>query len=160
MLVLTVILLVVGMAAATGRLPGNSFVGIRVPEVRKSPELWRLAHRIAGPFWVFGAAAWALGACFAFIASGWLWVLPAFFALLGVYGIGRGAAQGAHTVAAVDARKMTRAERGDDARPAVDLSALRRAAGSTDGSGSAASGGSVSEGKAASEPHATEDDQK
>ena len=50
--VLAVLLIVVGALGWAAKLPGNPVVGIRVPEVRKSQELWDMAHRVAGPLWV------------------------------------------------------------------------------------------------------------
>ena len=47
--ILAVVLLVVGVLGWTAKLPGNPIFGIRVPEVRKSKELWDMAHRVAGP---------------------------------------------------------------------------------------------------------------
>ena len=107
LLVLGLILTVIGGLAWAAKLPGNGVVGIRVPEVRKSRDLWVLAHRIAGPFWTLGGVALLFGACFAFIAQGWLWVLPVLTLLIALVAVGAGAGQAAHAVASID-RKSTR----------------------------------------------------
>lgn len=68
---------VIGWMSLVGSLPPNSFVGIRTPYTRKSPENWLATHRAAAPIliWV-GVAALAAGLAF----------LP--FAFLGVLGDG------------------------------------------------------------------------
>lgn len=131
LLILGLILTVIGGLAWAAKLPGNGVVGIRVPEVRKSQELWTLAHRIAGPFWTLGGISLLFGACFAFIAQGWLWALPIFTILIALAAVGAGAGQAAHAVAAIDARRMIEAENGGP-KPAVDMEALRRAARASD----------------------------
>ncbi|MEJ4099209.1 SdpI family protein [Corynebacterium mastitidis] len=132
LLVLGLILTVIGGLAWAAKLPGNGVVGIRVPEVRKSRDLWVLAHRIAGPFWTLGGVALLFGACFAFIAQGWMWILPVLTLLIALVAVGAGAGQAAHAVAAIDARRMIEAETGGP-KPAVDVDALRRAARASDG---------------------------
>ena len=49
--ILAVFLIVVGTMASTKRLPGNSYIGLRLQEIRKSREAWDNAHRVAGPAW-------------------------------------------------------------------------------------------------------------
>ncbi|WP_055174683.1 SdpI family protein [Corynebacterium lowii] len=131
LLVLGLILTVIGGLAWAAKLPGNGVVGIRVPEVRKSQDLWELAHRIAGPFWTLGGIALIFGACFSFIAQGWLWLLPVLTVLIALVAIGAGAGKAAHAVAVIDARRMIEAETGGP-KPAVDMDALRRAARASD----------------------------
>lgn len=131
LLLLGLILTVIGGLAWAAKLPGNGVVGIRVPEVRKSQDLWELAHRIAGPFWALGGISLLFGACFAFIAQGWLWVLPVLSVLISLVAVGAGAGQAAHAVAVIDARRMIEAETGGP-KPAVDMEALRRAARASD----------------------------
>lgn len=127
LLVIAVLLAIVGALGWTGKLPGNSFIGLKVPEVRKSEDLWELAHKIAGPFWILGAAALAFGGAFSFVATGWWWTLPAFTIVIALGSVGTGAAKAAHTVAALDARAIAEEQRGG-AKPAVNLEALRNAA--------------------------------
>lgn len=127
LLVIAVILVVVGTLGWSGKLPGNSFIGLKVPEVRKSEELWVLAHKIAGPFWVLGGVALAFGGAFSFVATGWWWALPAVTIIVALGAVGTGAAKAAHTVAALDARAIAEEQRGG-AQPAVNLDALRNAA--------------------------------
>ncbi|WP_369682070.1 SdpI family protein, partial [Corynebacterium variabile] len=47
--VLGIAVLVTGLMGLTGTLPGNRWVGLRIPEVRKSKDMWVTGHRIAGP---------------------------------------------------------------------------------------------------------------
>lgn len=127
LLFIAVLLAIVGALGWTGKLPGNSFIGLKVPEVRKSEELWELAHKIAGPFWVLGAVSLAFGGAFSFVATGWWWTLPALTIVIALGSVGTGAAKAAHTVAALDARAIAEEQRGG-AKPAVNLEALRNAA--------------------------------
>ena len=75
-LLVAVFFLVTGGMATAGKLPGNAVIGLRVPEVRKSESTWVQAHRVVGPFWVLTGLALAIGAAFAFIAHGWVWIAP------------------------------------------------------------------------------------
>lgn len=111
MIVLTVVLVVVGLAffisgllGAVGKLPGNPVVGLRVPEVRKSAELWDTAHRIVGPAWMGAGAAFIGAALITLKVSGWMWLIFALLLVGAVFLIGLGSALGAHTVARLDAR--------------------------------------------------------
>ena len=52
--VLAAVLLIVGGLATLRKLPGNSVVGLRLAEIRKSKDAWDNAHAIAGPFWMLG----------------------------------------------------------------------------------------------------------
>lgn len=108
--ILAVLLIVAGALAWQAKLPGNPVIGIRVPEVRKSQELWDMAHRVAGPLWVLSGVAWAIASLVSFAASGWMWLVVA----LGVVGaltfLGMGAGMGAHTVAMVDAKRKAAGE--------------------------------------------------
>lgn len=124
--VLGVAVLAVGGLAWTGKLPGNSVVGIRVPEVRKSKELWVLAHQVAAPMWVFAGVLFLFAAAFATILVGCGVLVPIILVIAALAAIGAGAGRGAHTVAAIDARRLV-AEDADDT-PKVNLSALRKAA--------------------------------
>ena len=73
-IVLTLLLLIPGALASTGKLPGNKWFGLHVPAVRKDRGIWDQAHKVAGPFWVLAGVALAFGAAFAFISSGWMWL--------------------------------------------------------------------------------------
>lgn len=111
MIVLTVVLVLVGLAffvagllGAMGKLPGNPVVGLRVPEVRKSKELWITAHKIVGPAWMGAGAAFLGAALITLKVSGWMWLVFALLLIGAVFLIGLGSALGAHTVARLDAR--------------------------------------------------------
>lgn len=111
MIVLTIVLVIVGLAffiagllGAVGKLPGNPVVGLRVPEVRKSEELWNTAHRIVGPAWMGAGAAFIGAALITLKVSGWMWLIFALLLVGAVFLIGLGSALGAHTVARLDAR--------------------------------------------------------
>ena len=104
LILLGIVIAVVGTMAITKKLPGNKWIGIHVPEVRKSRELWDLAHRVAGPSWLVAALA-ALAAGFvALAASGWMWFIVVGGTLASLVMLGIGAAMGAHTVAMYDAQ--------------------------------------------------------
>ena len=116
MIVIPLILLVVAICVAvvaglawTAKLPGNSWVGIRAPEARKSQENWDITHRVAGPPWAVAAIAFLGSALLAFLAikpeaSGWLWLWVIVAVLGGLAMIGVGGAMGAHTIALYDAK--------------------------------------------------------
>lgn len=111
MIVLTVVLVVVGLAffiagllGAVGKLPGNPVVGLRVPEVRKTEELWNTAHRIVGPAWMGAGAAFIGAALITLKVSGWMWLVFALLLVGAAFLIGLGSALGAHAVARLDAR--------------------------------------------------------
>lgn len=107
--ILAVLLIVTGVAAWQAKLPGNPIIGIRVPEVRKSQELWDMAHRVAGPLWVLSGVSWAIASLISFTATGWMWIIPVAGVIGGLIFLGMGAGMGAHTVAMVYA-KRTREE--------------------------------------------------
>ncbi|AKK12166.1 SdpI family protein [Corynebacterium uterequi] len=133
--VLALIVMVVGLLAAARKLPGNNVFGLRVAEVRKSREVWEAAHHIAGLFWVLGGVTLLFASLVSFVATGWLWLLPAVMVVVAVGAVGAGANVGARTAAVLDA---AREAEDDDASveqpaPTVDLSALRTAATRADG---------------------------
>lgn len=103
--ILAVLLVVTGVLAWKAKLPGNPVLGIRVPEVRKSQELWDMAHRVAGPLWVLSGVAWAIASLMAFAATGWMWLVVGLAVIGGLVFLGMGAGMGAHTVAMVDAKR-------------------------------------------------------
>lgn len=116
--ILAVLLIVVGGLGWAAKLPGNPVLGIRVPEVRKSQELWDMAHRVAGPLWVLSGVAFAISALMSFAASGWMWLIVALTAIAGIVFIGMGAGMAAHTVALVDAK---RSQEGTDAPVSAEV---------------------------------------
>ena len=103
--VLAVLLIVGGALGWAAKLPGNPVVGIRVPEVRKSQELWDMAHRVAGPLWVLSGVSFVIASLVAFVASGWMWLVVALGVVAAIVFIGMGAGMAAHTVAMVDAKR-------------------------------------------------------
>ncbi|WJY93453.1 hypothetical protein CFAEC_13340 [Corynebacterium faecale] len=111
--ILAVLLIVAGALAWTAKLPGNPVIGIRVPEVRKSQELWDMAHRVAGPLWVLSGVAWAIAALMSFAATGWMWLVVGLGVVGGLTFLGMGAGMGAHTVAMVDAKRKAQGESSD-----------------------------------------------
>ncbi len=122
-------LLVPGALATAGRLPGNSIVGLRVPEVRKDEGIWVQAHRVVGPYLIFGGAALAFGGAFSFIASGWLWVAPVLLAVLALVACALGGNMGARAARLIDDARNANSTTADEApAPAVNLDALRNAA--------------------------------
>lgn len=136
--VLALVLLVIGGLAAARKLPGNSVIGLRVAEVRKSQEIWDSAHHVAGLFWLLGGVALGFGALISFIASGWLWLLPVVAVLVALVAVGAGANLGARTAAAIDVAQEVEADRKANEpspAPAVDFEALRRAASESDSDG-------------------------
>lgn len=144
LVILAIALGVVGLAAWGGKLPGNSWVGIRVPEVRRDPAMWELAHKVAAPSWTVSALALLLGGVVAFGASGWAWLWVAVAVIASVALIDVGAAMGAHTVAVLDAQQQAEESNtscscgggGASQQPskpvAVDIDAARRAAQAAD----------------------------
>lgn len=75
-LIFAVFLVAVGALAATKRLPGNKYIGLRLQEIRKSREAWNNAHAVAGPFWALSGVALLFGGVVAFRAEGWMWLIP------------------------------------------------------------------------------------
>ncbi len=131
--ILAVGVLLVGALASTRRLPGNSFIGIRVPEVRHSRDIWEQSHAVAGPLWVFSGLALLFGALSVFFVHSWMWMVPVAAFLLGVYGIGAGANVGARRAALLDAAENdAHAEAAGVRPPAVDTAAALRAASARD----------------------------
>ena len=115
-LVVALVFIIIGAAATAGKLPGNKVIGLRVQEVRANEATWVRAHRVVGPFWILAGVALAMGGAFALIAHGWVWVAPAIAVL---------AAGAAHAAGAAGTET-------EAAPPAVDLDAVRKAAGSAD----------------------------
>ncbi|MEY8566416.1 SdpI family protein [Corynebacterium sp.] len=116
MIVLSVLLFVLGAAvlvtgvlSVTAKLPGNRWVGLRVPEVRKSREMWDTGHRIAGPTWT-GAGVALIAAGLVSLQGGWLWVISGLLVVGALFLVGMGAALAAQTLAKIDHMKARRAE--------------------------------------------------
>jgi len=58
--ILGAILVIGGALSATGRLPMNPIVGIRIPSTMMSDAAWKAAHRAAGPYLILcGLCAFA-----------------------------------------------------------------------------------------------------
>ncbi|WKD60041.1 SdpI family protein [Corynebacterium caspium] len=127
LLAIAIFQLAIATMAWKQRLPGNRFIGLRVPEVRKSADIWNTAHRVAAPLWLLSGVAFGFAGLSAWNATGWGWALPVVLFIIALAAYGAGAAQGAHTAAAVDARRIQEEANGGPAA-AVDLQALRRAA--------------------------------
>ena len=127
--VLTLALFIPGALATAGKLPGNKWVGLHVPAVRKDQGIWDQAHKVAGPFWLLAALALAFGAAFSFIASGWMWVLPVVALVAAVIAASVGGNFGARAATMVE---NAREEEPEPEKPAVNIDALRRAAGQAD----------------------------
>ncbi len=106
LLVLAAALLILGGLAWSRKLPGNGIIGIRVPEVRKSRELWDAAHGVAGPLWVVGGVSLLLSSVLAFTATGWMWLIVVLLVLAAVVLLGMGAGTGARAVSILDARNQ------------------------------------------------------
>lgn len=131
--ILAAALLIIGGLAAARKLPGNSFVGIRVAEVRKSREIWDAAHRVAGLYWLVGGVALVFGALVAFRADGWMWLIPAATVVVALIAVGAGANAGARVAAVIDvADELEKKDQPAAPAPRVDLDALRRAASQAD----------------------------
>ena len=105
-----VAILAVGVLSLAGKLPGNSLVGLRIPEVRKSAEYWVMGHKIAGPAWTGSGLAMLAAAAVAWQARGWAWLIVAGLVMAALFLLGLGAALAAHTLAQIDARAQKAAE--------------------------------------------------
>lgn len=102
--VLGIAVLVTGLMGLTGTLPGNRWVGLRIPEVRKSKDMWVTGHRIAGPFWTGAGVALLFGGLVS-LQGGWLWAVTGVLVIGALTLIGIGAANAAHIMAQIDLRK-------------------------------------------------------
>lgn len=124
LLVIAILTAIIGVLAWTQKLPGNAVIGIRVPEVRKSQELWQTAHRIAGPFWTLAGLFLAFGGIVAASANGWMWLLVVISVVAWLVFLGMGAGMAAHTVALIDAQAAATASEGccssEPSDPAAD----------------------------------------
>ncbi|WP_333619253.1 SdpI family protein [Dietzia sp.] len=84
---LGVVVLAGGVAALRGRLPGNSWFGVRTPETKASPEAWELSNRAAGPGFLAAGAALMLGGFGILLVGGWPSVVIAVLAALVAVGM-------------------------------------------------------------------------
>lgn len=138
MLVVAAFALVVGGLAWARRLPGNPVVGLKVPEVRKTKEIWDVAHAVAGPMWVGSGVSLLFGGLVTLRLS----TLPALiFAAITIFVaavfLGVGANLGAKAAHLMDQKHREEEGCGEDCncgseepKPEVDVAALRKAMGS------------------------------
>ncbi|WP_342318714.1 SdpI family protein [Corynebacterium mayonis] len=133
--VVAVALIVLGAMATMGKLPGNPVIGLRVPEVRKDKATWDQAHRALGPLWIFAGVSAAFAGAFSLIAQGWLWFIPLAFLGASVAAYSIAGNFGARAALLVDAARNPDHATNDapsSPAPAVNLEALRKAAGQAD----------------------------
>ena len=136
--VLAAVLLIVGGLATLRKLPGNSVVGLRLAEIRKSKDAWDNAHAIAGPFWMLGGVSLIFGGAVALTASDWMWLIPVFTFIIALLALSIGSNMGARAAYLWDQAHKEEEGCGDscncgdsgcgDSAPAVDVAALRNAA--------------------------------
>lgn len=147
-LVLAVFLIVVGTLATTRRLPGNSYIGLRLQEIRKSREAWDNAHRIAGPFWILSGVCLVFGGIVALRAEGWMWLIPALTFVAAVLALSIGSNLGSRAAFLYEQAHANEEgcgescncgsdgcggeAAGETAAPQVDVNALRHAARESD----------------------------
>lgn len=134
-LILAAALLVVGALATTRRLPGNPLIGLKVPEVRKTKEIWDVSHAVAGPMWVAAGASLLFGGLMGLRLSTLLGVI--FLALtifVAAVFLGVGANNGAKAAHLMDRQHKDEGGCGDscncgseEPKPEVDVAALRKA---------------------------------
>ena len=143
-LIVAAIFIVVGGLASLRKLPGNSVVGLRLAEIRKTKEAWDNAHAVAGPFWFLAGVALVFGGIIALRAEGWMWLIPALTFVVAVLALSVGSNMGARAAYLWD-----QAHKEDDGcgescncgdgggggeAPTVDVSAARTAAKRADNS--------------------------
>lgn len=144
-LVLAAVLIIVGGLATLRKLPGNSVVGLRLAEIRKTREAWDNAHAIAGPFWFLGGIALVFGGVIALRAEGWMWLIHALTAVVAILALSIGSNMGARAAYLWDQAHKDDDGCGDSCNcsdggcggeaPAVDVSAIRAAAQHADKTG-------------------------
>lgn len=93
--VIAAVLIVVGIMASIRKLPGNSIIGLRLNEVRKSKETWDVAHAVAGPLWALAGVSLVFGGVVAWTAQGWMWLIPVVTAIVAVLALSAGGNLGA-----------------------------------------------------------------
>ena len=62
-----VLLLVTGILAVTERLPRNDWVGLRLHEVMRDDDTWRVGHKAGGPWLVAGGLVDTIGGAALFL---------------------------------------------------------------------------------------------
>ncbi len=124
MLVVAAALIIIGGLAALKKLPGNSVIGLRLAELRKSKEAWDNAHAVAGPFWALSGLSLLFGGIVTLSAQGWMWLIPVISVIVSVVILSIGSNMGA--------RASHLFEQQEEKGPKVDLNALRNAARSAD----------------------------
>lgn len=139
-LILAAALLVIGLLATIRKLPGNSIIGLKVPEVRKSKEIWDVSHAVAGPWWSGAGVSLLFGGVLCFGLS----TLPAlvflaFTIFMAAVFLGIGANTGAKAAHLMDRKLQEEGGCGDSCncgdggcsddadKPEVDVAALRKA---------------------------------
>lgn len=144
MLIVAALLLIVGALAATGNLPGNNVIGLRLIEIRRSRAAWDNAHKVAGPFWVLSGVSLFFGGIVALNASGWMWLIPAAMAAVCLLALSVGSNLGSRAAYLFDQAQAEEEGCGDSCNcggdsctsageanqqsPEIDLESLRRAA--------------------------------
>lgn len=135
---LAAIFLIVGGLATARKLPGNSVVGLRLVEIRKTKEAWDNAHAIAGPFWMLAGVSLLFGGVVAISAHGWMWTIPALTFVISILALSIGSNMGSRAAFLWDEAHKAEEGCGDSCNcgddgcgstePEVDLGALRKAA--------------------------------
>lgn len=135
-LILAVGLLIVGGLATTRRLPGNPLIGLKVPEVRKSKEIWDVSHAVAGPMWVAAGVSLLFGGLIGLRLSTLLgFIFLAVTMFVAAIFLGVGANNGAKAAHLMDAKAKENQGCGEncncgsenECKPEVDVDALRKA---------------------------------
>lgn len=145
MLIVAALLLIVGGLGATGHLPGNNMIGLRLVEIRKSRAAWDNAHKVAGLFWILSGIALLFGGIAALNATGWMWLLPAAMLVVSVLALSVGSNMGSRAAYLFDQAHKEEEGCGDSCNcgdscssgsgepvSEIDLGALRRAAEKSD----------------------------
>lgn len=126
-------LILPGILATAGKLPGNSMIGLRVPEVRKDEEIWVKSHKVVGPYFILAGAALAFGGAFCTVARGWMWIIPAVLAVVALVAVAVGGNVGANAARVfADAKENAAKQPAAAPQPSVDVNALRAAAQNAD----------------------------
>jgi uncharacterized membrane protein len=73
-IVLGLVVIVVAVASWQGRLPRNSFAGVRTPSTMRSDQAFKVANKVAAPLTAAGGGVLALGGVLAAVlgtSSAW-----------------------------------------------------------------------------------------
>ena len=143
-LIVAAIFIVVGVLASLRKFPGNSVVGLRLAEIRKTKEAWDNAHAVAGPFWFLAGVALVFSGIIALRAEGWMWLIPALTFVVAVLALSVGSNMGARAAYLWDQAHKEDEGCGESCNcgdggcggeaPTVDVSAARAAAKRADNS--------------------------